>query len=301
MFRCGQHGAARAGGGRLGTARSQSRPDPGHGNMQKFYWSNQQPAYTRNLHNVSCPDQFDDNRQSKLYHDFSTSLTLNINKPAAQQQLTSLGSKGTTQTKIGHQDQVCSVQVRNECDHVPAPEDNYIVNTNKVVLKLGDVAVDSPQIMMSEAARSIPGARQYNRTWNENTKSQYNNELLRGRQRKSIQNQNIFHHDYENVYDDNDSAARDKKCPSSSARNTPRSRKKKKQQQVTGGGVGGVAVYRSKSCERVGGGSSAPADRDAASDSLSPPSTPTPSLLQSVAARAIQCVDIKVCPSLVPI
>merc|ERR1712157_207387 len=80
--------------------------------------------YTRNLHNVSCPDQFDDNRQSKLYHDFSTSLTLNINKPAAQQQLTSLGSKGTTQTKIGHQDQVCSVQVRNECEDVPGPEDN---------------------------------------------------------------------------------------------------------------------------------------------------------------------------------
>ena len=268
--------------------------------MQKFYWSNQQGSFSdkcRNLKHVSCPDHFVDNKR-ELYQDFTT-LTLSINNPQQIQTCcSSPATAGRTQTRID-QDRVCSVQVKtaeSPEDRGERPWDDYVVNThNKVVLKLGDVASDNTEIITREPLRASTPAvthRQYNRTWNENTKSQYN-ELLRDRQRKSIQNTTIFHHDYENVYDDNDSTVKDKKCPSSSARNTPRSRKKKKQHQAGSGGGG--AVYRSRSCERLtrdtGGG---PGVLDRLSDSLSPPSTPTPSLLQSVAARAIPCVDIKV-------
>ena len=257
--------------------------------MQKFYWSNQQQSYTsdkcKSFHNVPCPGHIEDEQHMKLCNDLS-SLTLSINTPTQVQNF-----NNKTKTKISHQDQVINVRVRAESLRKKSL-DNVVNNSNKVVLRLGDVAIDNPEITTIEGMRSTPtSVRQYNRTWNENTKSQYN-ELLRGRQRKSIQNTNIFHHDYENVYDDNDFAVKDKKCPSSSARNTPRSRKKKKQQQNSA-----AMVYRSKSCERVTNMSMLDKLSEKLSihsDNLSPPSTPTPSLFQSVAARAIPCVDIQV-------
>ena len=257
--------------------------------MQKFYWSNQQQSYTsdkcKSFHSVPCPGHIEDEQHMKLYNDLS-SLTLSINTPTQVQNF-----NNKTKTKISHQDQVINVRVRAESLRKKSL-DNVVNNSNKVVLRLGDVAIDNPEITTIEGMRSTPtSVRQYNRTWNENTKSQYN-ELLRGRQRKSIQNTNIFHHDYENVYDDNDFAVKDKKCPSSSARNTPRSRKKKKQQQNSA-----AMVYRSKSCERVTNMSMLDKLSEKLSihsDNLSPPSTPTPSLFQSVAARAIPCVDIQV-------
>ena len=109
------------------------------------------------------------------------------------------------------------------------------------------------------------------------------------------------HHDYENVYrlttaqqcdDTRDKTPRDRPTVSASARNTPRSRKKKSQEGRDGREG---RVYRSKSCERVTGMLDKLSEKlSINSESPSPPSTPTPSLLQSVAARAIPCVDIKV-------
>ena len=131
--------------------------------------------------------------------------------------------------------------------------------------------------------------REFNRTWTERTASSYR-----------AAGCNIFnHHDYENVYthhttvlpcdDSPDKTPRDRATVSASARNTPRSRKKKSQQGRDG------RVYRSKSCERVTGMLDKLSEKlSINSESPSPPSTPTPSLLQSVAARAIPCVDIKV-------
>ena len=135
-------------------------------------------------------------------------------------------------------------------------------STNRVVVKLGE------------------RERELNRTWNERTGSSYRGAKC-----------NIFnHHDYENVYSQH--TAEDKTvrpCVSASARNTPRSRKKKRQEGRDG------RVYRSKSCERVTGMLDKLSEKlSINSESPSPPSTPTPSLLQSVAARAIPCVDIKV-------
>ena len=261
--------------------------------MQKFYWSNQQQTYSsndncKNYKHISCPAQFATDRHSQVINNFN-SLTLNINNNPDSHYSSATGA---SQTNI-QPDQVTCVRVKNEPQWKNAENNCHVANSgNKVVLQLGDITIDNNQFITNDhqARTGHADTRQYNRTWNENTKSRYN-ELLRGRQRKSIQNPNIFQHDYENVYDDNDMVVTDKKCPSSSARNTPRSRKKKKQQQHVG-------VYRSKSCERVAG----VIDRLSEKLSISgleaeparAPPTPTPSLLHSKLARAIPCVDIKV-------
>jgi len=257
--------------------------------MQKFYWNNQQPSYTQTdnckpFRNISSRDPRVPS--SQIYSDLSQ-LTLNINNNPT---VTGPYKNGTSQTNI-KQDQVFCVQVKNEAQQRGKNQCRNISAGNKVVLQLGDITVDNSHMITNEAVtRSMaPDARIYNRTWNENTNGF--NEMTRGRQRKSIQNPNIFHHDYENVYNDNDFVVADKKCPSSSARSTPRSRKKKKHQQHN------ERVFRSKSCERVSTSSSSMLDRLSEKLSInsefSPPSTPTPSLFQSVAARAIPCVDIK--------
>ena len=152
----------------------------------------------------------------------------------------------------------CCVQVRDS-------EELQVGDTrpalNRVVVRLGD-------------------QQDYNRTWNERTKYQYS------RAGKSVEPAVFNHHDYENVYDDTEFSIKDQKCVSASARNTPRSRKKKRLEG---------RVYRSKSCERVTGMLDRLSEKlSINSESPPPPSTPTPSLLQSVAARAIPCVDIKV-------
>ena len=250
--------------------------------MQKFYWNNQQQHYNDKLKSYQNQNNF--GQKPSLYHDFGC-LTLDLSN---ENQCLANGD-GRTKTKIV-QDKVFSIQVRNDNLHQIRSCDEP--NNNKVVLRLGDTS------SIYEVKTSSPSAqhvKQYNRTWNENIKSQYSNE--QGRQRKSVQNPNIFHHDYENVYDDNDSAAKGKKCPSSSARSTPRARKKKKQQHLQ---AQIRTVYRSKSCERVPSICDGSGFQDKWPEKLSincspvPPPTPTPSLLQSVAARAIPCVDIKV-------
>ena len=144
--------------------------------MQKFYWSNQQQSYTsdkcKSFHNVPCPGHIEDEQHMKLYNDLS-SLTLSINTPTQVQNF-----NNKTKTKISHQDQVINVRVRAESLRKKSL-DNVVNNSNKVVLRLGDVAIDNPEITTIEGMRSTPtSVRQYNRTWNENTKSQYN-ELLR--------------------------------------------------------------------------------------------------------------------------
>lgn len=147
--------------------------------------------------------------------------------------------------------------------------------------------------------------------------------------RQSIQNIDFFNHNYENVDNTNDVAiaakclqtpnplpkrnlnASDAK-PQGSGRQTPRSRKKGKSPKP---------VYRSKSCDRgatvldnlwrlsdrltssLGGGSQdckLPAiTSDTSASCLDdqhpppPPVTPTSSIFQSVAARAIPCVEMK--------
>ena len=154
----------------------------------------------------------------------------------------------------------CCVQVVNNDQEIQ--DTRAIPSANRVVVRLGE-----PE-------------REYNRTWNERTK------FPPSRAEKSVE-PNIFnHHDYENVYDDKEFSVKDQKCVSASARNTPRARKKKRAEG---------RVYRSKSCERVTGMLDKLSEKlSINSDSPPPSSTPTPSLLQSVAARAIPCVDIKV-------
>ena len=125
----------------------------------------------------------------------------------------------------------------------------------------------------------------YNKTWNENMKGKY---------RQSIQTADIFRPDYDPLML---GSVRERRPDMS--RQTPRSRKKSKHQQVHGTGV-----VRSKSCEKVAGVGGVIIDKLSGKLSLNspgPPScpptpappTPTPSLLHSVAARAIPCVDIK--------
>ena len=154
--------------------------------------------------------------------------------------------------------------VDTEEDRQPGHGRLTAASTNRVVVRLGE------------------REREFNRTWNERTASSYRGAKC-----------NIFnHHDYENVYSQHtaeDKTVRDRPSVSASARNTPRSRKKKRQEGREG------RVYRSKSCERVTGMLDKLSEKlSINSESPSPPSTPTPSLLQSVAARAIPCVDIKV-------
>jgi len=157
-------------------------------------------------------------------------------------------------------------------------------NSNKVVLKLGDITSDQIQ----RTCNPTQSKWRYNKTWNENMKGKY---------RQSIQTAGIFKHDYENVYDDLSrpiSDARSDKKDNNNSRQTPRSRKKSKH-------PGQGSVYRSKSCERVAGVIDRLSEKLSISgvggplgDTPSPaPPTPTPSLLHSVAARAIPCVDIK--------
>ena len=167
-------------------------------------------------------------------------------------------------------------------------------NGNKVVLRLGDISA----LELSEAPkqRSYKGSQSgwphtggahtgYNKTWNENMKGKY---------RQSIQTADIFRPDCDPVMF---GSVRERRPDMS--RQTPRSRKKSKHGQVHGTGV-----FRSKSCEKVAGVGGVIIDKLSGKLSLSspaPPScpptpappTPTPSLLHSVAARAIPCVDIK--------
>ena len=162
----------------------------------------------------------------------------------------------------------CVRVVDTEEDRQPAQLRLTGASANRVVVRLGE------------------REREFNRTWNERTASSYRAAAC-----------HIFnHHDYENVYrphsdDTTNKTSRDRPSVSASARNTPRSRKKKSQEGRDG------RVYRSKSCERVTGMLDKLSEKlSSNSESPSPPSTPTPSLLQAVAARAIPCVDIKVIP-----
>ena len=118
---------------------------------------------------------------------------------------------------------------------------------------------------------------------------------MKGKYRQSIQTADIFRPECDPVMF---GSVRERRPDMS--RQTPRSRKKSKHQQVQGTGV-----VRSKSCEKVTGVGGVIIDKLSGKLSLSspaPPScpptpgppTPTPSLLHSVAARAIPCVDIKV-------
>ena len=155
---------------------------------------------------------------------------------------------------------------------------------NKVVLKLGDISSEAAHRSCSQQSRW-----RYNKTWNENMKGKY---------RQSIQSADIFQHDYENVYSGRQTSIGEMKSEKKEPclRQTPRSRKKSKHPAPG-------TIVRSKSCERVAGVidklseklSLVSLDRDI--HSLAPttaPPTPTPSILHSVAARAIPCVDIKV-------
>ena len=242
--------------------------------MQKFYWSNQQQASYNNDKLKCYSNHFQ--QQQTLYKDFA-GLTLSLNDRSQP-------LDGRSKTRI-IRDDVISVEVRNESQQVRTFQEP---NNNKVILRLSEDDRASERC----SPPSSNHWRQYNRTWNENIKNPFT-ETGGGRQRRSIQNPNIFQHDYENVYDDNDSSVKDKKCPSSSARSTPRSRKrkvqKKQQNQMR-------TVYRSKSCERVPTSSERRSEETWPGDvsPISSPPTPTPSLLQSVAARAIPCVEIKV-------
>ena len=162
-------------------------------------------------------------------------------------------------------------------------------NGNKVVLRLGDIS--SLELSELPLQRSYKGCQAkwqhgYNKTWNENMKGKY---------RQSIQTADIFQPGYDPVFGN----VRDRRPERDMSRQTPRSRKKSKQQAH--------GVYRSKSCEKVAG----VIDKLSGKLSLNspgPPScpptpappTPTPSLLHSVAARAIPCVDIKVTSSVSP-
>ena len=167
-------------------------------------------------------------------------------------------------------------------------------NGNKVVLRLGDIS--ALELSEGPKQRSYKGSQSawphtggahtgYNKTWNENMKGKY---------RQSIQTADIFRPDCDPVMF---GSVRERRPDMS--RQTPRSRKKSKHQQVHGTGV-----VRSKSCEKVSGVGGVIIDKLSGKLSLTsqaPPScpptpappTPTPSLLHSVAARAIPCVDIK--------
>ena len=166
-------------------------------------------------------------------------------------------------------------------------------NGNKVVLRLGDIS--ALELSEGPTQRSYKGSQSqwhhtggahtgYNKTWNENMKGKY---------RQSIQTADIFRPDYDPLMF---GSVRERRPDMS--RQTPRSRKKSKHHQVHGTGV-----VRSKSCEKVGGvggvidklsGKLSLTGPDPPSCPPTPaPPTPTPSLLHSVAARAIPCVDIK--------
>ena len=163
--------------------------------------------------------------------------------------------------------------VDTEEDRQPGHGRLTAASANRVVVRLGE------------------RERELNRTWNERTASSY-----LGARCNNIMN----HHDYENIYTQHttaphchhkaeDKTFKERPSVSASARSTPRSRKKKRQEGRDG------RVYRSKSCERVTGMLDKLSEKlSSNSESPSPPTTPTPSLLQAVAARAIPCVDIKV-------
>ena len=165
-------------------------------------------------------------------------------------------------------------------------------NGNKVVLRLGDMS--ALELSEGPIQRSYKGSQSkwhhtggahtgYNKTWNENMKGKY---------RQSIQTADIFRPECDPVMF---GSVRERRPDMS--RQTPRSRKKSKHQQAHGTGV-----VRSKSCEKVSGVGGVIIDKLSGKLSLTspgPPSCPptpgppTPSLLHSVAARAIPCVDIK--------
>ena len=160
-------------------------------------------------------------------------------------------------------------------------------NGNKVVLRLGDIsALEREEAPLQRSYKGSQAKWQlgYNKTWNENMKGKY---------RQSIQTADIFRPDYDPVF----GSVRERRPERDMSRQTPRSRKKSKQQAH--------GVYRSKSCEKVAGvidklsGKLSLTGSDLPSCPPTPaPPTPTPSLLHSVAARAIPCVDIKVGESL---
>ena len=184
-----------------------------------------------------------------------------------------------------------------------------------------------PPVRLRQAGK-VTGQRwsKKNKTWNQNTLAQaeYEHGIQQERRkgkRQSVQNIDFLKHNYENVYDNTNNVAAlsedlhslnltpNRKLnesdvkPQASNRQTPRSRKKGKPQKL---------VYRSKSCDREGVGASVLDSLWRLTDRLTnspdcsmsshssdqhpppPPVTPTPSIFQSVAARAIPCVDIKV-------
>ena len=156
-------------------------------------------------------------------------------------------------------------------------------NGNKVVLRLGDITpLEMAGVPLQRSYKGTQSKWQlgYNKTWNENMKGKY---------RQSIQTADIFAPHIDPVF----GSVRERRQERDTSRQTPRSRKKSRQ--------AGVGVVRSKSCEkiatvidRLSGALSLVGGEVPSCPPTPAPPTPTPSLLHSVAARAIPCVDIKV-------